>query len=181
VKTARAAALAAAAAVLLSGCMSMTPATYMVSPDIKKSLEPYQGSKLEVAQLTGPANFDAMCRAAGNLRFENGMTVPQFIQKSFNDEFKFAGIHAENGVKLTGTLTRVEFSSSASLVNGYWDLALSLASSNGKSMNVDARHDFSSGFDAITACNNTSQALAQAAQALIRKTVADPRFATLVR
>jgi hypothetical protein len=122
-----------------------------------------------------------MCRAVGDVKIENGLTVPQFIQKSFNDELKFAGIHAGNGVQLKGNLTRIEFSSSASLVKGYWDLALNLSSSNGKSMSVENRHDFDSGFDGATACNNTSQALAQAAQALIRKTVADPRFGTLVR
>jgi PBP1b-binding outer membrane lipoprotein LpoB len=180
-KNARTALLAATAAVLLSGCISMTPATYMVSPDIKQTLKQYDGSKLQVSQIEGPADFNAMCRAVGNVQIENGLSVPQFIQKSYNDELKFAGLHAENGVQLKGKLTRVEFSSSASLVNGYWDLALSLASSNGKSMNVETRHDFESGFNGATACNNTSQALAQAAQALVRKTVADPRFGTLIR
>jgi len=180
-KTTRAVWMSVAMAVLLPGCVSITPATYIVSPDIRQSLKPFEGSKVKVTSAVGPGNFDPMCRAAGNLRFENGLTVPQFVKKSFNDEFKFAGIEAENGVQLSATLTRIEFSSSASLVNGYWDLGLTLASSNGATMSTDVHYDFQSGFNALTACNNTSQALAQAAQALVRKTVADPRFASLIR
>lgn len=173
--------IAALAAAVLGGCASLTPATYTVSPEIRQSLKAYEGTRVRLAELGGPAQFDAMCRAVGNLRLENGLTVPQFVQKAFNDELKFAGLQADGGVQLKGRLTRAEFSSSASLVSGYWVLAMTLASSNGKSMDVEARHEFDSGFNGLTACNNTSQALAQASQALIRKTVADPRFATLVR
>jgi hypothetical protein len=180
-KTAHSICITSAAALTLSGCISMTPATYMVSPDIKQSLRAYEGSKAHVVEVAGPSNFDPMCRAAGNLRFESGMTVPQFVEKAFNDEFKYAGIYAPEGVSLRGRLTRIDFSSSASIVNGYWDLALSLESSNGKSLSEESRYDFESGFNAVTACNNTSQALATAVQALIRKTVTDPRFGSLVR
>ena len=179
-KSARSICIACAAALMLSGCISMTPATYMVSPDITQSLRAYEGSKARVVKIDGPANFDPMCRAAGNLRFENGMTVPQFVEKGFNDEFKFAGIYAADGVSLRGRLTRIDFSSSASMVNGYWDLALSLESSNGKSLGMESRYDFESGFNALTACNNTSRALATAVQKLIRKIVADPRFGSLL-
>lgn len=171
---------AVAAALLLSGCITMTPATYMVTPDVKQALSRYAGARVEVATMTGPVDFDPMCRAVGNLKFENGLTVPEFVRKALNDEFKYAGIHSEGGVRLEGALTRVEFSSSASVVKGYWELALALVSSNGASMSTEVRYDFDSGFNGVTACNNTSQALAQATQALIRKIAADPRFATLV-
>jgi hypothetical protein len=165
----------------LGACVTLNPATYTVSPEIRQSLQAYEGNKMRLAELAGPAKFDAMCRAVGNLQIDGGLTVQQFVQKAFNDELKFAGLLADNGVQLKGTLTRAEFSSSASLVNGYWELAMTLTSSNGKSMAVEARHEFESGFSGLGACNNTSQALAQASQMLIRKTVADPRFATLVR
>lgn len=178
-KSTVAAALAAAA--LLSGCMSMTPATYIVSPDIKQALAPLQGSKAALVSMEGPAGFNPMCRAVGNLAFENGLTVAQFVQKAFNDELRYAGVFGEGGAQLKGTLLRAEFSSTASLVNGYWDLALRLESANGQSMTVEARHEFESGFNGITACNNTSQALAQAAQMLVRKAVSDPQFARMVR
>lgn len=67
------------------------------------------------------------------------------------------------------------------MVNDDWDLDLTLTSSNGKSMQVPVHYDFSAGFSGITACSNTRQALARAAQSLVRKTVADPRFSTLLK
>ena len=169
----------ALAGLALSGCISMTPASYMVSPDVKAALKPYEGAKVQVTEMMAPAGFNPMCRAVGNLKFENGLTMAEFVQKGFNDELRYAGVYGAD-TQLKGKLTRAEFSSTNSLVKGSWDLALVLESSNGKSMSVESRYDFDSGFSGITACDNTSKALAQATQGLVRKTVADPRFASLL-
>jgi hypothetical protein len=179
-RTLRASLLVLALPVALSGCMTMSPAAYMVSPDVKQSLAAYQGAHVHVDSMAGPPDFDAMCRAVGNVRIEHDLTVPQFVQKAFNDEFRYGGVDGE-GLRLKGRLTRVAFSSSVAAVNGYWDLALALESSNGRSMTSEVHYEFEAGFAGITACSNTSLALAQAAQALVRKTVADPRFSTLIR
>lgn len=48
-------------------------------------------------------------------------------------------------------------------------------------MVIENRYPFESGFDGITACNQTAQALAPAVQDLIKKTVTDTQFAALVR
>ena len=109
------------------------------------------------------------------------MTVPQFVQKAFNDELKFANLYAEDGVTLDGNLTTIAFSSTSGLTNGWWELDLSLKSSKGKSMDVASLYEFKSGFDAITACNQTAQALGPAVQDLIKKTVTDPQFSALLR
>ncbi len=109
------------------------------------------------------------------------MTIPQFVEKAFNDELKFAGIYSDRGMALTGTLTKISFSSTKGLTNGNWDLSLTLTSSNGKSAHVESSYDFKSGFDAITACNQTAQALGPAVQDLIKKAVADPQFGGLIR
>ncbi|HEX4332267.1 MAG TPA: hypothetical protein VH040_09020 [Usitatibacter sp.] len=159
----------------------MTPATYMVSPDTKSSLARFQGATLVVADIAGPATFEPMCRAVGKISVADDMTIGQFIARGFNDELKFAGLYAANGVKLTGTVTKAAFSSSALIVNGYWDLAITLQSSNGQSVAIENRYDFDAGFIGASACNNTSRALGPAVQQLVQKTVNDPRFAALVR
>ncbi|MFZ3324163.1 MAG: hypothetical protein WA190_17445 [Usitatibacter sp.] len=159
----------------------MTPATYMVSQDTKSALAKYQGAKLMFADLSGPAAFDPMCRAVGKISVADGMTIGQFVAKGFNDELKFAGLYAADRVKLTGTVTKAAFSSSAAVVNGYWDLAITLQSINGQSMSVESHHDFEAGFIGASACNNTSRALGPAVQQLVQKTVNDPRFAALIR
>ncbi len=48
-------------------------------------------------------------------------------------------------------------------------------------MSTASTYGFKSGFDAITACNQTAQALGPAVQDLIKKVVTDPQFAILIR
>ena len=60
-------------------------------------------------------------------------------------------------------------------------MALTLASSNGASLRAKNRYEFKSGFDAITACNQTAQALGPAVQDLIKKTVTNAHFGALLR
>ena len=169
-------------AVLSAGCSTMTPARYSVSVDNNQALKQYQGSKARVASMASPASYDANCRLMGPIQASDGMSIPQFIEKAFNDEMKFAGIYdTQEGVVLTGTMNKIEFSSTSGLTNGWWDLGLTLSSSNGKSMSVENRYEFKSGFDAWTACSQTAQALGPAVQDLIKKIVTDAQFAALLR
>lgn len=170
-----------AVAVLALGCSTMTPARYSVSIDNNQALKRYEGSKVRVASISSSARYDASCRLMGPIQASDGMTIPQFVEKAFNDELKFANIYSDQGVSLTGDLTRIAFSSTSGLTNGWWELALKLTSSNGKSMAVESRYEFKSGFDAITACNQTAQALGPSVQDLIKKIVDDPQFGELLR
>jgi hypothetical protein len=166
---------------LLSGCSTMTPARYSVSVDNNQALKTYAGAAVKVASVTAADSYDANCRMMGPIQASDGMTIPQFVEKAFNDELKFANIYSDRGLSLAGTLTKIEFSSTKGLTNGTWDLAITLKSSNGKSMDSAISYGFKSGFDAITACNQTAQALGPAVQDLIKKAVTDPQFAGLVR
>lgn len=165
----------------VSGCSTMTPARYSVSVDNNMALKSYQGSTMDIVTIGAPEKYDSSCRMMGPIQASDGQTIPQFVNKAFNDEFKFAGVYGDGGAKLTGRLDKIAFSSSAGLTNGWWDLALTLSSANGQSMSVENKYDFKSGFDAITACNQTAQALGPAVQDLIKKTITDPRFKSLLR
>ena len=174
--------LALCVVVLVSvGCSTMTPARYAVSVDNNLALKKYEGSRVKLVSMVSPASFDPNCRLMGPIQGSDGMTVPQFVQKAFNDELKFANLYAEDGVTLDGNLTKIAFSSTSGLTNGWWELDLTLKSSKGKSMDVASLYEFKSGFDAITACNQTAQALGPAVQDLIKKTVTDPQFSALLR
>lgn len=109
------------------------------------------------------------------------MSIPQFVEKAFNDELKFADLYSDSGVALDGQLSKIEFSSTSGLTSGWWDIGLKLKSSNGKAMAVENRYEFKSGFDAVTACNQTAQALGPAVQDLIKRTVTDPSFGPLLQ
>lgn len=165
---------------LVSACSTMTPARYSPSADTNLALDRYPDARVRLTHLTMPEDADVNCRLMGPIKAADGMSIAEFIADAFNSEFKFADIYAEDAVTLHGSVDRVEFSSIVGLTSGRWDLALSLTSSNGESMSSQNLYEFKSGFDAITACNQTAQALGSAVQELIEKTVSDPAFATLL-
>lgn len=170
----------AAAVLTLSACSTMQPPRYAVSVDNIQTLKNISTIQGEFVSLNKPAKFSSNCRLMGPIEPADGLSIPQFITKAFNDELKMAEKHSTDSVKITGDITKIEFSSVSGLTNGYWDIGLSLKSSNGKSLTVSNKYSFKSGFDAITACNATADALAPAVQDLIKATINHPEFAALM-
>lgn len=173
--------LAALVVASLSACSTMTPARYSPSADNQVALRALSGGAAHVVAVTTTADYDASCRMAGPIQASDGMTIPQFVQKAINDELKMAGIHSEQGRALTGEITKIAFSSTSGLTNGWWNIAMTLRADGGQAVSAEVDYRFKSGFDAITACNQTAQALGPAVQDLIEKLVTDPTFAEMVR
>jgi hypothetical protein len=165
---------------LTSSCSTMTPARYSVSVDANQALKSMTNVRVYLANLSPPKDEDSNCRLMGPIKAGDGLTITEFIQKAFNDEFKFADRFDQTGVRLEGEVTEIEFSSIDGITNGHWALALTLSSSNGHSMSANVDYRFKSGFDAITACNQTADALGAAVQDLVVRTVTDPQFKQLV-
>ena len=165
----------------LTACSTMQPPRYSISVDNIQKMKSYNGAKAEITELKQVASFDPNCRLMGPIEPADGLSVPQFITKAFNDEMKMADLYSKEGVKLKGDVTKVEFSSITGLTGGYWDIELKLNSSNGKSVTVSNKYEFESGFDAITACNATADALAPAVQDLIKAVISHPEFESLIR
>lgn len=166
---------------MLTACSTMQPPRYAISVDNIQTLKSYKGFKAEVVSLNQSANFSSNCRLMGPIEPADGLTMSQFISKAFNDEFKMAELYSTNGIKITGDITKIEFSSITGLTNGYWAIGLKLDSSNGQSLTVNNKYTFKSGFDAITACNATADALSPAVQDLIAATIHHPRFIKLLK
>lgn len=165
---------------MLSACSTMQPPRYAVSVDNIQQLKTFKGAKTEMVSLTQPESISVNCRLMGPVEPADGLSYAQFISKAFNDEFKMADIHSTDGTKITGSITKVKFSSVTGLTSGYWDIGLELKSSNGESLASENKYSFKSGFDAITACNATADALSPAVQDLIKATINDPKFKLLV-
>jgi hypothetical protein len=165
----------------LSACSTMQPPRYAVSVDNIQVLKKLPEINGEFASLNQPTKFSSGCRMMGPIEPADGLTIPQFITKAFNDELKMADKYSKDAVKITGDITKVEFSSISGLTNGYWDLGLSLNSTNGSNLVVNNKYSFKSGFDAITACNATADALSPAVQDLIKATVNHPKFPSLMK
>lgn len=164
-----------------SACATLTPPGYRVAVDNNFTLKAYTGAAVKVASITATGEYDMSCRLAGKIQPANGMSIPQYVEKAFNDELKMANIYSNGGITLTGSLTRVDFDSMVGLTNGIWRMALTMSSSNGKSMNVESNYEFASDLRGTPACDKTTMAFAPAVEGLIRKVVTDARFVTLVR
>ncbi|MCO4798728.1 MAG: hypothetical protein KC484_05915 [Colwelliaceae bacterium] len=165
----------------LSACSTMQPPRYAVSVDNIQTLKSLTEINGEFASLNQPAKFSSNCRLMGPIEPADGLSIPQFITKAFNDELKMADKYSKDTVKITGDITKIEFSSISGLTNGYWDIGLSLNSTNGANLTVNNKYSFKSGFDAITACNATADALSPAVQDLIKATVSHPEFSKLMK
>jgi hypothetical protein len=167
----------------LSGCETLVTPRYSVTGDNNVAVKALGVGALGVGEFSGPANFDSNCRALGPVQVTDGITHTQYIRKAFEEEFKIAGIFAPSSprVTLTGTINKLEFSSSRGLTGGTWEIDMTLRSSNGGSMKVMEHFEFPSGFIATTACKQTAEAFAPAVQNLVGKSVRSPEFRALVR
>lgn len=169
--------------VAVSGCETMQPASYSNFGDNTFALKKFSGAKIRVTQMTDASKFDSGCRMVGPITTAGKRPIAIFIQDALNDELKFGGLYSDDttAVQLTATLNTAEFSSMTNLMSGYWSFSLQLTNpANGKSLTVSSKYDFDSGFDAPTACGNTSNALTPAVQRLINKIVSDPEFPALI-
>jgi len=168
-------------AVATSGCTTLSPDRYHVSMSVNQSLRQYNGTHAYIASMVPVSEFNADCRGTVPIKFLDDETINRFIKNAFNDELRFANIYDEEGRRLNGQLDKAMFSSSSGLINGWWDLAITLTDPQGKSLSVENKYSFESGFDGRTACDRTAQALVPAVQDLIEKVVTHPEFAELIK
>jgi hypothetical protein len=164
------------------GCATPNAPRYAVSMDNSQALKKIEGSKVQIASIKSAVRYNSSCRMFGQINPPDGMTMSKYVEKAFNDELKNAGIYdANKGVSLSGVLTRAEFSSTSAITRGWWSMGLKLSSPGGKSINVENIYEFESGYEGMTACYQTAQALGPAVQDLINKIVTDPNFAALLK
>ena len=171
----------AVAVLMLSACSTMQLPRYAISVDNIQKLKSYEGVKVEVVSLNQPANFNPKCRLIGPIELADGLTFSQFICKAFNDELKMANLYSTDGVKISGDITKINFSSMTGLTGGYWDIGLRLDSSNGLSLSVSNKYTFKSAWNAATACNATANAFPSAIQDLIKVAITHPEFSALLK
>lgn len=164
---------------VLHGCAHiMRPPRYAISADTNQLLKQFRGKKASLKELDSPASYDSTCRLGAIIEAADGLTIPQFVTKAFNDELKLADLYDDSaGVKIFGSMDRIVFSSTS----GWWDLALTLRSEKGIKYSVENRYEFPTMYDGITACDRTAEALGAATQDLLKKAVAHPEFSTLLQ
>ena len=78
---------------------------------------------------------------------------------------------------LTGHVDRLEFSS----MSGAWDIALTLKSSNGRTVAASERYEFGFVYIGQQACNEVAKAFVPAVQNLVGKLIRHADFPSLLR
>jgi hypothetical protein len=97
---------------------------YAVSVDNNQALKKLSGINGEFLSLNQPVKFSSGCRLMTPIEPADGLTIPQFITKAFNDELKMADKYSKDAVKIAGDITKVQFSSMSGLTNGYWGIGI---------------------------------------------------------
>ncbi|MBZ9559975.1 MULTISPECIES: hypothetical protein [unclassified Modicisalibacter] len=167
-----------AMALVVSGCSTYSANRYSPSTDNVVALRSMNDTPINVGNFTAatPGQSEIMCRAVGPIKTPDGKPFAEFIKKAFVDELRMAEVYSDEApVTLKGHLDDINFSSAS----GTWSLALTVNSSNGKSMSVMETYDYSTSFYGETACNQTAQALMPAVQNLVGKVVRSPEFEQL--
>lgn len=164
----------------VSSCSTYSVNRYAVSVDNVSTLKSVAGENINVGEFNSveESKTSIMCRGVGPIKTPDGKTFEGFIRKAFVDELTMADAYnADAPVTLTGTLESIDFSSAS----GSWDIAMTINSSNGKSISVLESYSFTSSFYGETACNQTAQALMPAVQNLIGKIVQNSDFPNLIK
>jgi hypothetical protein len=171
-------------AVALSACQSYTAQTYSISPDTIRSVKNLKlNESITVGDVSASTSIDLGCRAMGPIILPNRLTLASYVKKAMEDELKIGDAYAYQNPKITlmGQISKFNMSSSKGLTKGYYDIELKVISTNGNSLQVNEYYEFESGYDAVTACKNTSDALMPAVQNLVGKIYRSPQFEGLVK
>jgi hypothetical protein len=167
----------------LIGCTSPhATSRYAISVENVTYLRAFRGqTTVAVGEFSAaePGRSEITCRAAGPIKTPDGEPFEQFIRKALIADMTIAEVYSPIApVILKGRLDSIDFSS---LTDAGWSIALTILSSNGKSISVQEVYLFKSGFDAMTACRETATALMPAVQNVVNKVIRHPDFPTLIR
>lgn len=171
--------VAATLTILSTGCSTYSASRYSINTDNVVAMRALNSKIVNVGSFsaTKPGEKEIMCRGVGPIKTPDGEPFSEFVRKAFLDELKIANVYSTNApVTLTGNLDAVDFTSAS----GGWSLALTVKSSNGKSLSVSENYAFTTSWNGETACNQTAQAFMPAVQNLVGKVVRSQEFLALV-
>jgi hypothetical protein len=164
---------------LLSGCSTYAVSRYTAATDNAVALRSLDGKTINVGPFTSsqPGQSEVVCRGDVPVKTPDGEPFSEYIRKALVDELIIANAFSSAAsITLTGNLDHIGLPWDANK----WELALTVRSSNGRSMAVTANYPYVAGFYGDTACKVTAQAFMPAVQDLIGKIVRSPNFMTLI-
>lgn len=175
--------LCALLVVFLTACETTNSIPYKASTDnVIQIQEKLKGSGEKVRlgdfKLADGVDPSLTCRLMGPVKVAPGKTLQQYIRDAFQEELFMAQVYSPDApTTINGTIDDISFSS-VSPAN--WEITLSVNSNKSQGYQVKNKYEFNTSWTAYSACKNVADAFGPAVQALLKKVVADPKFADLV-
>ena len=167
---------------LEAGCSTFVPPRYAISADNNAALKAAGLRPVQLGAFAGFPGFKANCRTWGPIAPPDHLTFEATIRKALKDELQMASLYDERApVTITGKVDHLAFSTTTGVLGGTWDITLTLASSNGRTLTTSEHYEFKSGYVADTACKQTAEAFNGAVQDLIGKIAKSPDFKALTQ
>jgi outer membrane murein-binding lipoprotein Lpp len=169
------------ATLLFTGCGIRTN-EYNVSADNVQTLRNYENLKMDVSTFTATNKDESsvMCRLAETVSTPKGEPFSEYIKDAFVSELKMAEVYDKNSdLKISGNLNKIYGSSMFG--NAYWEMDVTVTSSNGNSITVNTKRDYPSSYLASSACNNMGTSFAPSIKQLIGDILEHKDFPKLVK
>jgi hypothetical protein len=172
------------ATILLTGCESIVPmnvARYSSNPLVQQVLLEHPGLSVSVGHFSmGPSIGEKLECLIEDIALPDGATISEYIRSSLIAELGAAGHYSPNAqVSISGTVEMAELEYTRRVMlgahGGTWRLQVSLVSTNGSSISVEAVHSYNTGWAPIR-CNIAADYLMPAVQTLVSETVRHSGF-----
>lgn len=103
-----------------------------------------------------------------------------YVENALKTEFAMAGmLSSDSPIKIKGIVKKVEGANS--VYRAYWAFDIELISSNGKSMTVSSKYDYSPVWNGTESCVKMKNTFIPATQKLIREILSNPEFVQLIK
>ncbi len=170
--------IALSCAVSLVGCATPTTPRYTASAQTANLIKNNIKNSVNFGKFTQPPKFDTSCRTSANLILADGLTHAEYIQRAFKEEFILSGMYSKTAlITLTADVSELEFST----ISGYWKIATTIHSTNGKQLSIAKIYNFIPGAYWETACRNAADAYQNAVRDMISEAVINDAFADLIK
>ncbi len=170
----------ALATFLFTGCGIKT-SEYNVSADNVQKLRDYKELKLDVSSFTATKAGESsiLCRLAETVSTPKGESFEEYIKEALISELKMAGTYDKNStLKVSGNLNNIY--GSTMFGDAYWEINVTITSTNGKSLTVNTKREYPSSYLASTACNNMGTSFSPTIKQLISDILNHKDFSSLL-
>ncbi len=164
----------------IQGCSTYSVPRYSANAETVERLRASAPAAAKVGPFTttGESRSEITCRGGGPIKPTDGESFADYARKALASELRLAGVYSDQApVTLSGNVDRLDFSST----EGRWDIAMTVASTNGAKVSKSVTYQYPTNFVGEIACNATAQAFVPAMQDLISAVVADSTFPQLLK